>query len=77
MMLSTQVEDLINYLSYDLDEVIEDVKFVNPEFPDSEAQYVPLIGGEGPHWKSKLKEILSSHYDLHFGCNICMSALDL
>ena len=57
---ATQVEDLINHLSYDLDEVIEDVKFVNPEFPDGEAQYVPLMGGEGPHWKSKLQEVLSS-----------------
>ena len=64
---SLKPEDLINWLTYDLDEVILDVIFMNPEFPEGVRFHTPIIGGNGPNWKTKQKEILSSHYDLHLG----------
>ena len=64
---SLKPEDLIDWLTYDLDDVILDVIFMNPEFPEDVRFHTPIIGGNGPNWKTRQNEILSSHYDLHQG----------
>ena len=64
---SLEPEDLFDWLTYDVDDVILDVIFGNPEYPNDVTYHTPIIGGNGPHWKTKRNQILSSHYDLHFG----------
>ena len=62
-----QVEDIIDQLTYDVDEVINNVIFMNPEFPDNVEFFTPMVGGTGPNWKTVKDKILTSHFDLHFG----------
>ena len=62
-----EVEDIINHLTYDVDEVINNALFKNPEFPEGVEVHNPIIGGNGPDWSTVKHKILSSHYDLHFG----------
>ena len=62
-----QVEDILSQLTYDVDEVINNVIFMNPEFPDDVEFFTPMVGGTGPDWKTVKDKILTSHFDLHFG----------
>ena len=62
-----QVEDILSQLTYDVDEVINNVIFMNPEFPDNIEFFTPMVGGTGPDWKTVKDKILTSHFDLHFG----------
>ena len=62
-----QVEDIIGQLTYDVDEVINNVIFMNPEFPDNVEFFTPMVGGTGPDWKTVKDKILTSHFDIHFG----------
>ena len=62
-----QVEDILSQLTYDVDEVINNVIFMNPEFPDDVEFFTPMVGGTGPNWRTVKDKILTSHFDLHFG----------
>ena len=56
-----EVEDIINHLTYDVDEVINNALFKNPEFPEGVEVHNPIIGGNGPDWSTVKHKILSSH----------------
>ena len=69
-----KVEDLITYLTYDYEEVVKSVIFIDAE---SQEELVGWRHYQDNFWKHQANEIVSTHYDLNYGhcINLDFSAL--
>ena len=69
-----EVEDLIKDLTYDYDEIVKSVIFIDAE---SQKELVGWRHYQDNFWKHRANEIVSTHYDLNYGhcINLDFSAL--